>query len=145
MPARTSSALLVHDRLGHDLRGSVRGQRQGHVRRNDTLFADDAEGGDANWIYAAPWQRNDGTQTFTHNFYLQWRNVNATGGYDSALGDSRWRFGPANTGLLVWYNNNFYTDNEIFNYLTDYPSFGAQGPHAGSSTPTTSRTVTRTR
>ena len=92
-----------------------------------TLFADDAEGGDANWTYAAPWQRTNGTQTFSQNFYLQWRNVSDTGGYDSALGDSRWRFGPANTGLLVWYNNNFYSDNEVFNYLTDYPSFGPKG------------------
>ena len=66
-------------------------------------------------------------QTFTHNYYLQWRNVSTTGGYDSALGDPRWRFGPANTGLLVWYNNNFYSDNEIFNYLTDYPGFGPKG------------------
>ncbi len=92
-----------------------------------TLFADDAEGGDANWTYAAPWQRTNGTQTFSQNFYLQWRNVSDTGGYDSALGDSRWRFGPANTGLLVWYNNDFYNDNEVFNYLTDYPSFGPKG------------------
>ena len=62
-----------------------------------------------------------------HNYYLQWRNVSATGGYDSALGDPRWRYGPANTGLLVWYNNNFYTDNEVFNYLTDYLGFGPKG------------------
>ncbi len=50
-----------------------------------------------------------------------------TGGYDSGLGDPRFRFGPTNTGLLVWYNNNFYSDNEIFNYLTDYPGFGPKG------------------
>ena len=93
----------------------------------DTLFADDAETGDANWTYAAPWQRVHGTQTFSQNYYLQWRNVSATGGYDSALGDPRWRFGPANTGLLVWYNNNFYTDNEISNYLTDFPGYGPKG------------------
>ena len=92
-----------------------------------SLFADDAESGDAKWTYAAPWQRSSGLQTFTHNYYLQWRNVSATGGYDSALGEERWRFGPANTGLLVWYNNNFYSDNEVFNYLTDYPSFGPKG------------------
>ena len=92
-----------------------------------TLFADDAESGDAKWTYAAPWQRSNGLQPFTHNFYLQWRNVSATGGYDSALGDSRWRYGPANTGLLVWYNNNYYSDNEVFNYLTDYFGFGPKG------------------
>ena len=60
--------------------------------------------------------RNDGNEIFTHNYYLQFRNVTSSGGYDSALGDSRWRFGPANSGLLVWYNNNFYQDNEIVNY-----------------------------
>lgn len=94
---------------------------------SNTLFADDAEAGDAKWIYADDWQRNNGTMSVTHNYYLQWRNTNTNGGYDSALGDSRWRFGPANTGLLVWYNNNAYTDNEVFNYLTDFPGYGPKG------------------
>ncbi len=92
-----------------------------------TLFFDDAESGDAKWDYQDPWVRSDGTMAFTHNLYLQWRNVGEDGGYDSALGDPRWRFGPANTGLLVWYNNNFYTDNEIFNYLEDEYGFGPKG------------------
>ena len=92
-----------------------------------TVFADDAEAGDANWTYEAPWERSSGSYGVSHNYYLQWRNTNANGGYDSALGDSRWRFGPANTGLLVWYNNNAYTDNEVFNYLTDFPGYGAKG------------------
>ncbi len=91
------------------------------------LFADDAEAGDANWVYEPPWQRSDGTQAFTHNIYLQWRNVGENGGYDSALGDARWRFGPANTGLLVWYNNNLYTDNEVNDHLRDWPGFGPKG------------------
>jgi len=91
------------------------------------VFTDNAEAGDANWNYAAPWQRSSGMQSFTHNYYLQWRNVSATGGYDSALGDSRWRYGPANTGLLAWYNNDFYNDNEVYHYLQDFPSFGPKG------------------
>jgi len=91
------------------------------------LFFDDAESGDAKWDYQDPWQRSDGTMSFTHNYYLQWRNVGEDGGYDSALGDPRWRFGPANTGLLVWYNDNFYTDNEIYYYLEDEYSFGPKG------------------
>lgn len=91
------------------------------------LFTDDAESGDDMWVYAEPWLRNDGTQTFSHNFYLQWRNVNDNGGYDSALGDERWRFGPANTGMLVWYNNNFYSANEIWQYWFDGPSIGPKG------------------
>jgi immune inhibitor A len=91
-------------------------------------FSDDAESGDVKWEYQAPWERSDGTQTFTHNFYLQWRNVDPTSdNYDSALGEERWRFGPANTGLLVWYNNNNYTDAEIFYYLEDDFSYGPKG------------------
>jgi hypothetical protein len=92
-----------------------------------TVLSDNAESGDANWNYADPWVRSQGSMVFTHNFYLQWRNTNANGGYDSALGDSRWRYGPANTGLLVWYNNNGKTDNEIFNYLNEYPGYGPKG------------------
>ncbi|HSR30555.1 MAG TPA: M6 family metalloprotease domain-containing protein, partial [Anaerolineae bacterium] len=92
-----------------------------------TIFSDDAEGGDANWVYEDPWIRTDGVMPYTHNFYLQWRNLNDESGYDSALGDPRWRFGPANTGLLVWYNNNFYTDNEVWSYLFDEPSVGPKG------------------
>ena len=93
----------------------------------NVLFFDDAEAGDAQWVYQDPWQRSDGTMSFTHNYYLQWRNVGEDGGYDSALGDPRWRFGPANSGMLVWYNNNFYTDNEIWHYLFDDPSWGPKG------------------
>jgi immune inhibitor A len=91
------------------------------------VFFDDAEAGpnDNNWIYAEQWMLTDGTKPFTHNIYLQWRNVH--GGYDESLGTPQWRYGPANTGLLVWYNNNAYSDNEILNYLNDYPGFGAKG------------------
>jgi len=92
-----------------------------------TVFSDNAESGDAKWVYVAPWVRNNGMMPFTHNFYLQWRNTNANGGYDSALGDPRFRYGPANTGLLVWYNDNAYSDNEILNYLNDYPGYGPKG------------------
>jgi immune inhibitor A len=91
------------------------------------VFSDDAEAGGDNWDYVDDWIHTDGSQSFTHNYYLQWRNVGDNGGYDSALGDPRWRYGPANTGLLVWYNNNSHTDNEIFNYLTTYPGFGPKG------------------
>jgi immune inhibitor A len=90
-------------------------------------FEDNAESGDAKWDYVAPWMRTDGMMTYDHYYYLQWRNVGENGGYDSALGEERWRFGPANTGLLVWYNNTYYTDNEIWNYLRDMPSWGPKG------------------
>jgi len=92
-----------------------------------TVLSSGADAGEADWDYQAPWVRSNGTMPYTHNFYLQWRNVNDNGGYDSALGDPRWRFGPANTGLLVWYNNNFYSDNEIWQHWLDGPSIGPKG------------------
>jgi immune inhibitor A len=91
------------------------------------VFADSAEGGDQNWRYTGPWARNDGSIQFKHAYYLQWRNVGPTGGFDRGLGDARWRYGPANTGLLVWYNNERYADNEVGHYLFDPPSFGPKG------------------
>jgi immune inhibitor A len=93
------------------------------------LLSDDAEQDSGLWTYTAPWSRNSGQSAsgFTHNYYLQWRNTSASGGYDQALGDARFRFGPVNTGLLVWYQDDRYGDNSIANYLTDPPSFGPKG------------------
>ncbi len=92
-----------------------------------TLFSASADGGDAPWTYESPWARVGRYLTASHHFYLQWRNVGASGGYDRCLGDSRWRFGPANSGLLVWYNDNRYRDNEVINYLRDVPGYGPKG------------------
>ncbi len=91
------------------------------------VFFDDAESGDARWRYAGAWERNDGTYAFAHHYYLQWRNTTSTGGFDGALGAPGWRFSPAATGLLVWYHNDKYPDNEIADYLFDPPSFGPKG------------------
>ena len=94
----------------------------------ETLLSDNAESDSGLWTYAEPWVRSNGNQVFSHNFYLQWRNLSqTTGGYDRALGDPMWRFGPANPGLLIWYNNNLYNDNEVLNHLTDWPGFGPKG------------------
>ncbi len=92
-----------------------------------TIFADDAEAGSAKWVYQPEWVLSNGTKGFKQRYYLQWRNTNANGGYDSALGEASWRYGPANSGLLVWYENESYTDNEVWNYLTDFPSWGPKG------------------
>lgn len=92
-----------------------------------TLLSDDAEANGDNWTYAPNWVRSDGMKTFKHAFYFQWRNTNDNGGYDSALGDLRWRYGKADTGMVVWYENENYTDNEVASYLTDFPSFGTKG------------------
>ncbi len=90
-------------------------------------FLDDAEFGDAKWRYSGGWQRNPGYTTYKHAYFLQWRNVGAEGGTDRGLGNPMWRFGPANTGMLVWYNNDKYTDNEVFSHLQHAPSFGPKG------------------
>lgn len=91
------------------------------------LFSDGAEAEDANWAYAGTWQRTDGSHRFPHSFYLQWRNVGPDGGIDRGLGTPGWRYGPANTGLLVWYSNSRYTNNRVWRNLFDPPSFGPKG------------------
>lgn len=91
------------------------------------VFSDGAEGGDANWGYIGAWQRNNGGLNYAQAYYLQWRNVSSTGGFDRGLGNPGWSYGPANTGLLVWYSNERYKDNESGGYLFDPPSFGPKG------------------
>jgi immune inhibitor A len=94
----------------------------------NVLFADDAESTDAKWSLAAPWAKSAGFQSYQHSYYLQWRNTSPeSGGFDSALTAQGWRYAPAAGGLLVWYNNRFYTDNELTSYLRDPPSFGPKG------------------
>lgn len=97
------------------------------VSGTTTLFADDAETDSGLWTYYAPWTRTGSATFYEQDYYLQWRNTAANGGYDSCLGDSKWRFGPANSGLLVWHYNSLYKDNEIANYLTNPPAFGPKG------------------
>ena len=92
-----------------------------------TLLQDDAETDPGLWTYYAPWSRSDGFTRHEQCYYLQWRNTATNGGYDSALGDARWRFGPANSGLLVWHYNSFFNDNEIADHLAAPPSFGPKG------------------
>jgi immune inhibitor A len=98
------------------------------IRSAEVLLADDAESQTSLWSYGAPWARNNGSGSgYTHNFYLQWRNTAASGGYDQALGDPRFRFGPVNPGLLVWYQDDRYDNNSIGEHLNDSPSFGPKG------------------
>ncbi len=90
------------------------------------LFEDTAEAGDANWTYTDGWSRVGTTAPYRHAYYLQWRNPTASGGFDAALGEG-FRFGPAAGGLLVWYYNERYSDNEVASRLFDPPSFGPKG------------------
>lgn len=98
------------------------------VRSDATeVFSTLPESAAAQWRYDDGWNAVTDSYPVPHAFYLQWRDVSPTGGWDSALGEPRWRFGPAATGLLVWYNNDFYSDNEIGDHLFDVPGFGPKG------------------
>ena len=91
------------------------------------LFSDDMETDGSKWDVYGNWVRCGQAANYSHDYYLQWRNVGVNGGYDSSLGGSDWRFGPVNSGLLVWYHNSYYRDNETEYYLTDGPGFGPKG------------------
>ena len=96
---------------------------------NPNLFFDDAENGDANWTYGAPWVRTTAalSTAYAQNLYLQWRNVSHDGGYDETLAQTTWRYGPANTGLVVWYNDTTYSNNNFNGYVARGQSWGVKG------------------
>ncbi len=89
-----------------------------------TLFSDDAEASGSAWTYSGDMRRSNGTYPYQHSYYLQWRNTTSTGGFDSTLGKAGYRYGPVDGGMVVWYNNLKYEDNEAQNHLTEPPSFG---------------------
>ncbi|MBN2702959.1 MAG: immune inhibitor A [Pontiellaceae bacterium] len=62
-----------------------------------------------------------------HYYYLQWRNTAADGGYDQVLGYAFNEVGQATSGLLVWYIDEQYGNNNVPNFLMDFPSYGAKG------------------
>ncbi|KEZ48345.1 immune inhibitor A domain-containing protein [Metabacillus indicus] len=82
----------------------------------EQLFSDDAEG-------AAKFTLNgfhafDGTYLAKHHYYLEWRNY---AGSDKALAFSR---GPKyNTGMVVWYADDSFTDN----WVGEHPGEGFLG------------------
>jgi uncharacterized protein (TIGR03437 family) len=90
-------------------------------------WVDDAEAGGDQWTYSGGFGRYGRTYPFNHSYYLQWRDNGPEGGFDRGLGNRDWRFGPTDSGLLVWYFNERYADNESQKYLADAPSFGPKG------------------
>ena len=88
------------------------------------IFFDDVESGPGDWV-ADPvdgWSISNGVFTFSHYYMVEWRN---DAGFDYALAIGRYRY--QDWGMLVWYVNNKYVNNEIYNYLEDTPSFGPKG------------------
>jgi len=90
-----------------------------------TVFFDDVESGPGPWV-AVPadgWTISDGVFTYPHYYLAEWRN-DAGIDHNLAIG----RCDVKDWGMLVWYiNDQKYTANEIYDYLSDNPSFGPKG------------------
>ncbi|WP_214745172.1 immune inhibitor A domain-containing protein [Exiguobacterium sp. s189] len=71
-----------------------------------TLFADDAEGAEA--VTLDGFVNSDGYDSKPHYYYLEWRNH---AGSDMGLLNGRGV--KYNTGLVVWYGDDSYTDNWV--------------------------------
>ncbi len=96
------------------------------VKNGATVWSDDAEGGDAGWVLDG-FRRTTGTEVaMSTNYYLAENRV--YDGYDATLRTGPYNFGWATTrpdwverfpfqnGLLVWYVDNFFADNNTYNH-----------------------------
>jgi len=95
------------------------------VADGSQVFFDDLETATPGWILeptSGGWSRFDGIQIFPHAYMVEWRNNQ---GFDAGLSEGR--YSVKDFGMLVWYRNTKYTDNQIFNYLQDPPSVGPKG------------------
>lgn len=93
---------------------------------SNTIFSDDVESGMGDWV-ADPtedgWYISNGVFEYPHYYIFEWRN-DAGIDHNLAVG----RCDVENWGLLGWYiNDQKYTGNEIYEYLSDVPSFGPKG------------------
>ena len=141
--AECSAALLVHDRLGHA--GTPAPSSTTSVVRQPGATRSSATTPKQTtplWTYAAPSSAPRGPAVHAHLLPAVAQHA-ATGGYDSAPGDPRYRYGPANTGLLVWYNNNLYTDNEVIKLPDRLSRLRARRAACWWWTPTPTRTAAR--
>ena len=103
----------------------------------------------------APWRIFDGVLITPHSYLVEWRNSGegsgfngvstqaafATAGFDIGLNRMYWidefdavgniahidPFFVHTPGMLVWYANGTYSDNNVGTYLFDDPSWGAKG------------------
>lgn len=84
------------------------------------LFSDGFEGADK-WV-ASNWIKTDGYFVYPQYYIAEWRNAT---GFDKGLVDGRYNI--KDFGMILWYRNTKYTENEVFNHLADGPAFGAKG------------------
>ncbi len=93
---------------------------------SDAIFSDDVEHGMGDWVAdpaADGWRISDGVFDYPHYYMFEWRN-DAGIDHNLAIG----RCDVENWGMLGWYiNDQKYTANEIYSYLSDVPSFGPKG------------------
>jgi immune inhibitor A len=78
----------------------------------ESVFADDAEHATAQWV-AEEWTRTDGYSAYHHYYLAEWRNAS---GFDAGLETGR--YGIKDFGMLLWYRNTMYTENEVFDRWT---------------------------
>ncbi len=86
-----------------------------------TVRQDTAEQADGQWIVEG-WTRTDGFAVYPHYYIAEWRNAS---GFDAGLASGR--YNVKDFGMLLWYRNMRYSNNEIMDYLVDGPAFGPKG------------------
>ena len=85
------------------------------------LFADDAEQTDSQWLME-DWARTDALLIYPHYYIAEWRNAC---GFDAGLVSGRYNI--RDFGMLLWYRNYKYVNNDLYYYLADGPAFGSKG------------------
>ena len=112
-----------------------------------TVWSDDVENGDNGWTPVVAtqngtkgggWKRTSGTLEFEQYYLAEWRNFS---GFDRGLRyayATRWAgpdgasrtvdFTPYNApGMLLWYRDSAYSNNDEADHLFEPPSIGAKG------------------
>ncbi len=112
-----------------------------------TVFSDEVENGDNGWTPVVAtqngtkgggWKRTSGTLEFEQYYLAEWRNFS---GFDRGLRYAyaqRWAgpdgasrtvdFTPYNApGMLLWYRDSAYSNNDEADHLFEPPSIGAKG------------------
>jgi immune inhibitor A len=90
-----------------------------------TVLFDDLESGAAPWTFDPEdgWSRSNGVFTYPHYYLFEWRN---DVGVDHNLATGRCQV--ESWGMIAWYvNDQKYTANAIYDYLSGLPSFGPKG------------------